>query len=163
MSNDGADSTVRIVCSSPRPVIGRAHQGPVRSHEAPARTGRGSWKVSSGGGSRTASTSTWLLWDQAAKDDPRLAASLGSDYLNSRGIHAVGSVSTNGIESIWALVKRACYGCYHSMSKKHLHRYVDEVIGRHNLRCQNMGTLDMMRAIIIGWIGQTMTCRELVA
>lgn len=82
---------------------------------------------------------------------------------HGRGIYVSGNASTNGIGSIWALLKRACYGCYHWISKKHLHRYVDEVVGRHNLRCQNMGTLDMMRMIVTGWIGQEMTYRELVA
>ena len=43
-----------------------------------------------------------------------------------------GDVSTNGIESFWATLKRAHKGVYHQMSKKHLPRYVQEFVGRHN-------------------------------
>ena len=31
-------------------------------------------------------------------------------------------VSTNSIESVWAVLKRGVYGVYHQVSKKHLHR-----------------------------------------
>ena len=41
-----------------------------------------------------------------------------------------------------------------------LHRYVGEFPGRLNLR--RLGTIGMMSAIAEGWIGQTLTCRELV-
>ena len=37
-----------------------------------------------------------------------------------------GMASTNGIESVWAVLKRGVHGTYHHISKKHLHRYVDE-------------------------------------
>ncbi len=35
-------------------------------------------------------------------------------------------ISTNTVESFFALLKRAHYGIHHQMSKQHLHRYVDE-------------------------------------
>ena len=41
---------------------------------------------------------------------------------------------TNGIESFWAMLKRAHKGVYHKMSFKHLHRYITEFAGRHNVR-----------------------------
>jgi len=37
-----------------------------------------------------------------------------------------GMVHTNGIDSVWALLKRGYYGVYHYMSVKHLHRYINE-------------------------------------
>ena len=53
--------------------------------------------------------------------------------------HSVGEyvreqVHTNGIESLWALLKRGYHGTYHHMSKKHLNRYVQEFAGRFNDR-----------------------------
>lgn len=41
---------------------------------------------------------------------------------------------TNGIESFWAMLKRAHKGVWHKMSFKHLHRYVTEFAGRHRDR-----------------------------
>lgn len=52
-----------------------------------------------------------------------------------------GTVSTNSIESFWALFKRNYHGTYHSMSKKHLQRYVDEVAFRFNHRTSPMQTI----------------------
>ena len=44
------------------------------------------------------------------------------------------SVNTNTAESYFALLKRGHYGVYHSMSKKHLHRYCAEFDFRWNRR-----------------------------
>ena len=41
-------------------------------------------------------------------------------------------VTTNGIESMWALLKRGYIGTFHYMSWKHLSRYCDEFAFRHN-------------------------------
>src|SRR5579872_3782192 len=48
------------------------------------------------------------------------------------GEYANGSVHTNSIESVWALLKRAIYGTWHQVSAKHLSRYVNEVTFRLN-------------------------------
>ena len=45
-----------------------------------------------------------------------------------------GAVTTNGIESFWAILKRGHKGVYHKTSPKHLPRYVQEFVGRHNQR-----------------------------
>jgi hypothetical protein len=51
---------------------------------------------------------------------------------------ANGEVNTNSIESFWALFKRGYHGTYHSMSKKHLQRYIDEFCFRFNARQTDM-------------------------
>ncbi|MDP2648389.1 MAG: IS1595 family transposase [bacterium] len=52
---------------------------------------------------------------------------------HSVGEYVRGMASTNGVESFWALLKRGYVGTYHNISKKHLHRYVDEFCTRHNM------------------------------
>ncbi len=45
-----------------------------------------------------------------------------------------GHIHTNAIESFWAIVKRGMFGQFHSVSRKHLQRYVDEFCYRYNTR-----------------------------
>ncbi len=52
-----------------------------------------------------------------------------------------GQAHTNGVESFWSMLKRGYHGVYHHMSPKHLHRYVNEYAGRHNVR--DMDTLEV--------------------
>jgi transposase-like protein len=46
----------------------------------------------------------------------------------------VGDVHTNGIESVWSLLKRSIIGSYHKVSIKHLDAYLDELEHRFNNR-----------------------------
>lgn len=71
-----------------------------------------------------------------------------------------GQAHTNGIESFWSTLKRAHKGTFHRLSPKHLHRYVDEFSGRHNMR--EMDTLDQMVAIVSRMDGQRLRYRDLV-
>ncbi len=48
-----------------------------------------------------------------------------------------GDIHTNTIESFWALLKRGMFGQFHSVSRRHLQRYVDEFCYRYNLRKAN--------------------------
>ena len=41
---------------------------------------------------------------------------------------------TNTIEGFWALLKRGLFGQFHSVSPRHLQRYVDEFCFRYNMR-----------------------------
>lgn len=66
-----------------------------------------------------------------------------------------GDVHTNGIESLWSLLKRANKGTFHNLSSKHLDRYAQEFAGRHNMREQD--TVDMMRSMAGGMDGKRLT------
>ena len=68
---------------------------------------------------------------------------------------------TNGLESFWASLKRGYHGTFHHISPKHLHRYVNEFAGRHNLRPQD--TERMMQEVYAGMIGKRLMYRELIA
>ncbi len=45
-----------------------------------------------------------------------------------------GDASTNVVESFFSRLKRQLYGTHHAVSKRHLHRYVAEVVFKHNTR-----------------------------
>ncbi len=72
-----------------------------------------------------------------------------------------GQAHTNGIESFWALLKRGYHGTFHKMSVKHLHRYVNEFAGRHNIR--ESDTIEQMTFLAQGVVGKRLPYRELVA
>ena len=75
--------------------------------------------------------------------------------------HSVGERGlTNGIESFWALFKRAYVGTYHLMSPKHLARYVWELQERHNLR--SLSTIDRMVWVVTGGVGKRLRYVDLV-
>ena len=80
---------------------------------------------------------------------------------HSRGEYVRDDVHTNGIESFWALLKRAYMGVYHWWSPKHAHRYVDECSGRYNTR--GMSTIDRLGALFDGMQGKRLTWKELVS
>ena len=72
-----------------------------------------------------------------------------------------GEIHTNGIESFWAMLKRAHKGTYHWWSVKHLDRYVAEFAGRHNLRPYD--TLDQMGMVVRRMHRRSLTYARLVA
>ena len=68
-------------------------------------------------------------------------------------------VHTNGIESFWSLFKRGYYGTFHSMSPKHLQRYVDEFSSRQSMkRCD---TVDAIAATTKAGVGKHLPWKEL--
>ncbi len=78
--------------------------------------------------------------------------------------HSVGQyvddqVHTNGIESFWAVLKRGYVGTYHHMSIKHLHRYVNEFAGRHNVR--GVETLEQLALLAMSMVGKVLSYDEL--
>lgn len=79
------------------------------------------------------------------------------------GEYARGAVSTNGIESVWSLLKRGIYGTWHQVSAKHLDRYVDEVAFRLNAGNVARHTLDRLDSFVDAVDGKRLTYARLIA
>ena len=94
----------------------------------------------------------------------RPLASLG--YAHSAVSHGAreyvrGDAHTNGIESLWSMFKRGYTGVYHQMSRAHVHRYVNEFTGRHNIR--PLDTEAQMASVAAGMVGKKLYYDELIA
>ena len=76
-----------------------------------------------------------------------------SEYVN-------GMAHTNGIESFWAMLKRAHKGTFHKISPKHLQRYVSEFAGKHNVR--DSDTIVQMHDTVARLAGRNLLYRDLV-
>ena len=72
-------------------------------------------------------------------------------------------VSTNGIESVWAVMKRGLHGVYHHASKKHLGRYVSEFTFRLNEGDVKRHTLERLASLVNACFDQRITYKELTA
>ena len=80
---------------------------------------------------------------------------------HSTGEYVREMAHTNGIESFWAILKRAHRGVYHKISPKHLQRYIDQFAAKHNIRERD--TIDQMGAVARSMAGKRLPYRTLVA
>lgn len=72
-----------------------------------------------------------------------------------------GNVHTNGIESVWAVMKRGLHGVYHHASKKHLGRYVSEFTFRLNEGNVGRHTWERLDSLVDAVAGKRITYEEL--
>ena len=72
-----------------------------------------------------------------------------------------GDVHTNGIESLWSMLKRAHKGTFHKLSPKHLDRYIQEFAGRHNFR--ELDTIDQMGVVARNMAQKALRYKQLIA
>ena len=79
---------------------------------------------------------------------------LNKEYYHHTINHSIGEyvlfneITTNGIESVWALMKRGYKGTYHHWSRKHLHRYLNEFAFRLGEGNVKHSTLDRVGSLI---------------
>jgi hypothetical protein len=81
---------------------------------------------------------------------------------HSGGEYVRGNVSTNSIESVWALLKRGVHGVYHHTSRKHLGRYVNEFAFRLNDGNVKRHTLDRLDSFVRATVGKRITYKALI-
>lgn len=89
---------------------------------------------------------------------------------HSAGQYVMGDVHTNGIESFWAIVKRANMGIFHHWSTKHLDRYLTEFafksttkeLPAFNVDGSDCG-INTVRAFMAGMEGRRLTYKRLIA
>ena len=78
---------------------------------------------------------------------------------HSVGEYVRGEVSTNGMESFWAILKRGYHGTFHHLSPKHLNRYVQEFALRYNIK--DLDTIHQMVFITRQLFDKRLTYKEL--
>ena len=81
---------------------------------------------------------------------------------HSVGEFVNGMASTNGIESMWALLKRGYTGTFHHFSKKHIDRYVDEFSFRLNSCSCELDTMDRIDNFTKATAGKRLTYQNLI-
>lgn len=101
-------------------------------------------------------------------DEHRAYSGLSPDYGHETVNHSAkeyvrGDVHTNGIESVWAVMKRGLHGVYHHASEKHLHRYVDEFTFRLNDGDVKHHTTERLASLVSACFGPRLTYKELTA
>ena len=82
---------------------------------------------------------------------------------HSAGEYVRDGVTTNGIESVWAVLKRGLHGVYHHASEKHLARYVNEFTFRLNDGNVERHTMRRLESFLEATVGQRLTYKELIA
>ena len=105
------------------------------------------------------------LGSRISADENYAYNALGGFYDLNRIKHSIGEykrddITTNAIESTWALVKRTYIGTHHWWSRKHTQRYLDGCAFRQNVeRGEHAGTL-----ILLGMHSKArLPYRELIA
>jgi transposase-like protein len=93
---------------------------------------------------------------------------LAPAYSHATVVHSAGEfskdgVSTNGIESVWAVLKRGLHGVYHHASPKHIARYVDEFTFRLNDGNVQQHTMQRLDSFIKAADGCRLTYERLTA
>lgn len=79
------------------------------------------------------------------------------------GEYVRGNVTTNSIESVFAVMKRGIHGVYHQVSAKHLGRYVNEFTFRLNEGNVKVRTMDRLDSLIAATAHRRLTYKELTA
>jgi hypothetical protein len=81
---------------------------------------------------------------------------------HSKDEYSRNGVTTNGIESVFAVLRRGLHGVYHHASPKHLARYVDEFTFRLNEGNVRRHTWDRLDSFVDAVAGKRLTYKGLI-
>lgn len=142
------------------PVVGMREKGGRTKAQPVSDTGSSSLKTIIKENVKPGST---IHTDEHPGYDP-----LETDYGRSAVNHSAGEysrdgVTTNSIESVWAVLKRGVYGVYHHVSPQHLHRYVNEFTFRLNEGNVANHTLERLASLTDACVGPRLTYAELIS
>jgi transposase-like protein len=95
-------------------------------------------------------------------------AQIGKEYghksiNHQKGEYSHKGVTTNSVESVFAVLRRGLHGVYHKASKKHLARYVDEFAWRLNEGNVQRHTLERLDSFVDAVTGHRITYKKLIA
>ena len=108
-------------------------------------------------------------WSTIYTDDHRAYSVIKSAPFNHETVrhsakeYVNGMAHTNGIESVWAILKRSITGTWHHVSIKHLQRYIDEATFRLNDGNCEVDTIDRITAVVTRMGGKRVPYRDLVS
>ncbi len=91
-----------------------------------------------------------------------------SGYLHKTVNHSAkefvrNTVTTNSVESVFAVMRRGMHGVYHHASKKHIGRYLNEFTFRLNEGNVERHTLDRLNSFVDATAGRRITYKDLIA
>jgi len=92
---------------------------------------------------------------------------LATDYKHETVNHdakvfSAGTITTNGVESVWAVFKRGVFGVYHHISPKHTVRYIDETAFRLNEGSVVYPTMDRINSLAKVCFEHRITYQDLI-
>ena len=94
----------------------------------------------------------------------KLPDALGHEVVgHGAGEYVRGDVHTNGIEAVWAVLKRSIHATWHHVSPKHLEKYVNEAAFRLNEGNCEVDTIERMEALVKQMDGARLPWRDLIA
>jgi transposase-like protein len=101
-------------------------------------------------------------------DENQSYVGLRKDYAHRTVNHGLGQYSNNGmttnsVESVFAVLRRGLHGVYHKASHKHLHRYVNEFAWRLNEGNVKRHSLDRLDSFVAAITGHRITYENLIA
>jgi transposase-like protein len=81
---------------------------------------------------------------------------------HSKGEFVRDGVTTNGVESVFAVLQRGILGVYHHVTPKHLGRYADEFAFRLSDGNVRRHTMDRLDSLTTGTAGKRLTYKDLI-